>query len=184
MCTNVPCNNVEETKSSWLYPCYVLLRKGQHCKRWWPSCIVWPICNVSSPSKAERIYRMEYRIVHIICHYYVFQHIMIGLCMSFWILHTFRHDGTYSCASIMKNQAANCLVLGQYTSCNNYFNTHYYVLLRIITYFLQKCCFMMSFVVFTHNACFYLLLTFLKRGRQPLAGDPCLGRSIIGRNKH
>ena len=130
MCTNALCNNVEKTKSSWLYPWYVLLRKGQHCKRWCQcsSCIVWPICNVSSPSIAARIYRIEYTLVHIICHNYVFQHIMIGLCMSFWILHTFRRDGTYSCASIIKNRAANSIPLAIITLIH--INTYYYVLLR------------------------------------------------------
>ena len=46
MCNNVLCNNVKKTKSSQLYPWYVLLSKGQHCNRWCPLCIVWPICNV------------------------------------------------------------------------------------------------------------------------------------------
>ena len=49
--------------------------------------------------------------------------------------------------------------------------TYYYVLLRI---FLPKCCFMMSFAVFTH---YYVLML-------AGAGDPFSGRSIIGRNKH
>ena len=44
-----------KTKSSRLYFWYVLLRKGQHCRRWCPTCIVWPICHVSSPSIAARI---------------------------------------------------------------------------------------------------------------------------------
>ena len=45
ICNNVLCNNVEKTKSSQLYSWYVLLRKGQHCRRRCPTCIVWPICN-------------------------------------------------------------------------------------------------------------------------------------------
>ena len=57
-------------------------------------------------------------------------------------------------------------------------NTYYYILLRI---FLQKCCFMMSFVVFTH---YYVLMLVSTNYRPPLAGDPFSGRSIIGRNKH
>ena len=130
---------------------------------------------------------MKYTLVHIICHYYVFQHSMIGLCMSFWILHTFRRDGTYSCASVIKNRAANCLVFGQYTSCNNYINTYYYVLLRI---FLQTCCFMMSFVVFTHYYVLMFVFTYYGPPQKGVARH-CLaipfqgltGRSIIDKNK-
>ena len=51
----------------------------------------------------------------------IVQELQRGRHMSFWILHTFRRVGTYSCASIIKNQAAKCLMFG---SCNNHIITH------------------------------------------------------------
>ena len=67
-----------------------------------------------------------------------------GLCMSFCILHTYRRVGRYSCASIIKNQEAKCLVFRQYINAIItliHIIIYYYVLLRI---FPRKCCFMIN----------------------------------------
>ena len=59
------------TKSSRLYPCYVMFGKGQHWRRWIPTCIVWPICNVPNIRRWPSPY--------IIAYYYQFQHIIITI---------------------------------------------------------------------------------------------------------
>ena len=72
-----------KTKSSRLYPWYVLLGKGQHCRRWWPSWILWPICNVPkmrmcpSPCIAVWSWRTDYTLDSIMTYYYVLFHIII-----------------------------------------------------------------------------------------------------------
>ena len=50
--------------------------------------------------------------------------------MFFWIIHTLLRIGTYSCVSIIKNQAVNSFCFGQYTIHNPTLlpiNTYYYV---------------------------------------------------------
>ena len=103
---------------------------------------------------------MEYKSVHIICHYDVFQHIMIGLCMSF---------GSYILSGVVARILVHpALKIRQQTALYSdsipraiitliRINTYYYVLLRI---FLRKCCFMMSFVVFTHYYVLMLVSTY------------------------
>ena len=74
-----------KTKSSRLYQWYVMLGKGQHWRRWCPSCVVWPICNVPnmlmcpSPCIEARIWRFQYSLVRIITYYYIFQQINITM---------------------------------------------------------------------------------------------------------
>ena len=117
---------------------------------------------------------MEYTLVHIICHYYVFQHIMITvrrrqasdvqqqqhILLARILVHPSLKIRQQTVLYLDSIPLAIIILI--------HINTYYYVLLRI---FLQKCCFMMSFVVFTNYDVLILVFTYYGPPRKRFASQ-------------